>query len=286
MAKRKKNKIGHFFAFLIFLALGAASGYVGATYFLGSNNEDSPSSSNISEYPKDITNAKEFSKEIEQFGSFLNGNVYLYNSNGVTVDSVDNNIKLKLAYGYVSSNNLFIDEVINSYWYGAAYCENNFVVDKAEDGITNGLTCTLKVITKSNLLKGLNHYFKTDVVDYPSEFNPSNDIKCLLYEDDNYRCGKVDSTNISDGEIVNKFEVVKVTIDENNNIYYYDKGYLLDNRVGIEKNPNYEKAYLHSYDSGEYYYELKSSDNLTFKHTFKMGEDGEYYYYGSSVEEK
>ena len=31
-------------------------------------------------------------------------------------------------------------------------------------------------------------------------------------------------------------------------------------------------------DSKDYYFELKSADNYTFKHTFKLAEDGNYYY--------
>ena len=62
----------------------------------------------------------------------------------------------------------------------------------------------------------------------------------------------------------------------------YEKGYLIDNRSNVD-NPTdqYDNYYLHSFDSTNYYYELKSADNLTFKHTFKT-EDRQNYYYVST----
>ena len=93
---------------------------------------------------------------------------------------------------------------------------------------------------------------------------------------------KDDQLLLEDGEVVSKFEIVKVTIDDNNTITIYDKGYLLDNRSDVEIVGDYKNAYLHSYDASEHYYELKSSDNLTFKHVFN-NIDNKYYYVSSEL---
>ena len=45
----------------------------------------------------------------------------------------------------------------------------------------------------------------------------------------------------------------------------------------------FDKYYLHSSDSTEYYYELKNADNLTFKHTFVTKDRVNYYYVSSEL---
>ena len=86
------------------------------------------------------------------------------------------------------------------------------------------------------------------------------------------------------GELESKFDVIKVTKDSSGTIIVYEKGYLVDNRSNVnDPFDQYDNYYLHSSDSNEYYYELKSADNLIFKHTFKTDDKENYYYIGTEL---
>ena len=285
MAKRNKSSgFLKFLLFVIFLGLGVGGGYYLANKYLLEEEDSTPIATEIG--TKDITNNSEFSETIAELDNFLKNKVYLYNSKGANIDSLDNDVKLKIAFDNVLNNKYDKEDTIPRSWYGSIYCANNFLVDSIEneDGTsTNQDYCKVFYITKSNLESGLRVDFKNGSVDLVDEYRPKDNLLCLLQEDGSYMCGKVVSSATDGGEIINKFEIVKVTIDEDNTIVIYDKGYLVDKRVGIEVNTNYSNYYLHSYDAESHYYELKSSDNLTFKHIFKLDENNKYYYVSSEV---
>ena len=68
-------------------------------------------------------------------------------------------------------------------------------------------------------------------------------------------------------------DILKVELYDED-IVITEKGYLYDNRSNLTTpDKNY---YLHSSDSTEYYFELKSSENLYFIHTFVKNQDGSY----------
>ena len=286
MAKRKKNNIFlKFMLFLIFLVVGTFGGYLLAEKYLLNQEDDVPIATEIG--TKDITNNGEFSDIITELDNFLKNHVFLYCEKGANIDSVDNNIKLDIAYENVIKNKYYKEDTIPNNWYGSINCANNFLVDSItnEDGTsTNQDYCKVYIITKSNLESGLRLTFKTGSVDLVDEYRPNNNTLCLIQEDGSYLCGKVTGNTVEDtGSITSKFEIIKVTIDEDNTITIYDKGYLVDTRSNIDVNTSYSNYYLHSYDADSHYYELKSSDNLTFKHVFKLGDNNKYYYVNSEV---
>jgi hypothetical protein len=131
-------------------------------------------------------------------------------------------------------------------------------------------------------LKELNEkLFNDEILDTSVPFNVDLDKKCVIDLND-YVCGNVTNVYGYTGELESKFDILKVTKDSAGTVIIYEKGYLVDNRSNVD-NPTdqYDNYYLHSSDSKDYYYELKSADNLTFIHTFKT-DDGENYYYVST----
>ena len=283
MAKKKKSSaFSKFLLFLVFLAIGVGGGYYIAKTYLLNKDDDTPIATEIGD--KDITNNKEFSDTIDELYKFLQENVYLYNTNGMNPSSIDNNIKLNIAYKYVVDNKMYTEGTIER--ISTLNCEYNFLIDSVqnEDGTsTNQDYCKVNYISKDVLNKALDSIFKAGTVELINEYRPNNNTLCYVQDSGNYICGKVvGNEESSDGEVVSKFEIVKVTIDDNNTITIYDKGYLLDNRSDVEKVGDYKNAYLHSYDASEHYYELKSSDNLTFKHVFN-NIDNKYYYVSSEL---
>ena len=285
MAKRKKSHgFLKFLLFVIFLGLGIGGGYFIADKYLLDKEDDTPIATEVG--TKDITNNSEFSDTINNLYNFLKDRVYLYCAKGANIDSIDNDIKLDIAFDNAISNKYYKEDTIPNNWYGSMNCAHGFIVDSVsnEDGTsTNQNYCKVYYITKSNLESGLRLDFKIGNVDLVDEFRPNNELLCFLQEDGSYICGKNIGNQASDGGITSKFEIVKVTIDEDNTIIIYDKGYLVDTRPDIEVNTNYDNYYLHSYDADSHYYELKSSDNLTFKHIFKLDENNKYYYVSSEV---
>ena len=282
MAKRKKSGgFKKFLLFIIFLAIGCGGGYYIAKEYLLKEDSDIPIATELG--PKDITNSSEFGDTINSLYSFLQKNVYLYDSKGANSNSISNEIKLNLAFDYVINNKM---STIPNNWYGSINCDYNFLIDTVdnEDGTaTNMDYCKVYIITKDSLNNAIKNTFRDTSVDMIDDYSPKNGYSCHIQEDGTYMCGKVVNSNLSSGEIVSKFEIVKVTLDDDNTITIYDKGYLQDTRSNIVTNPNYSNYYLHSYDSTEYYYELKSKDNLTFKHVFVLDDNGKYYYVNSEV---
>ena len=286
VAKKKKSSLfSKLLLFLVFLAIGVGGGYYIANKYINNEEDTTPIATELG--TKDITDNKEFEDTINELYSFLKNNVYLYNSKGMKPSNIDNDIKLNLAYKYAISNKLYVEEQIPriNYW-NSIVCENNFLVDTVtneDGGVVNQTFCTVKYISKDNLNKAISSIFDNSTVQMKDEYRPAANTLCLIQEDGRYICGKVTAVeNFVTGDVTSKFEIVKVTLGEDNTITIYDKGYLLDQRSNVEIVGDYKNAYLHSYDAPEHYYELKSSDNLTFKHVFK-NDNNKYYYVSSEV---
>ena len=116
-----------------------------------------------------------------------------------------------------------------------------------------------------------NSDFNLDVEYYPVDNKKCTPIGEYIY------CGNVDSLTGVIGELKPRFTVNKVMMDDEH-IYIYDKGYLIDSRSTVPYVEGESNYYLHAADSSEHYHELKSADNLTFKHTYRLQNDGKYYY--------
>lgn len=284
-SKKNESRLLQFVVFIIFFAIGIGVGiYVGAKYL--SSKEDN---NNVVEDLEpvsdivDITNSDEYSSLVKSLHANINSYKDFYSANGLSVSNMTNDFKLYLTYNYVMKNNLSVPESTAYLWYGSTVCANDFLVDTNEDG-TYSTVCTLDRIKLEDMRVSYAKLFGDTGIDLSGSFNPNSNTKCLL-EGDTFLCGKVaDMVGIT-GNLTPKFTIVKATKDKDNNIYIYDKGYLVDTRSNvINPNDGFDNYYLHSSDSSLYYYELKNADNLTFKHKFVIDSDNNYHYQSTELE--
>ena len=280
--KKKGNKFKYFVIFILFIGIGIGAGIFGTQKYLEYTNEND--NKPVEEAgPTDITENEKYQETISSLLDILNNDPMFYSTKGVKTSSLDNKSRLVLIYNHILKNKLNTTETLQPYYYGATSCLNGvFNVD------TNGNTpstmvigCTVNKIKTSTFTEINNKLFNDDILDTSVEFSVDLNTKCVL-DSGSYVCGNVTNLAGYTGKLESNFEVIKATKEENGTILIYEKGYLQDKRSNVD-NPTdqYDNYYLHSSDSKEYYYELKSADNLTFKHTFKT-EDNENYYYVST----
>ncbi len=281
--EKKKNKVNpvvrNILVFIICLAVGFGIGYVIATKYILSDDENLPveETSNL----LDITEKDDYQELITSLLSILNKDSMFYTTKGITIATLDNTSKLTFLYEYILKNNQYTTDTLSSEYYGSPICLESFLTDESEDLYSYSTTCTVKKITKNAFVDADKKLFNDDILDTSVNFSPEDGISCVVSED-SYLCGNVNKISNVTGELLSVFEVVKATKDVDGTITIYEKGYLNDKRSNVvNSNSKYDNYYLHSSDSKEYYYELKNADNLTFKHVFKTN-DGENYYYVSS----
>lgn len=278
--KKKRSKFRYFIIFILFIGVGVGLGIFGTTKFLEyrENQENKPV---VDDGPVEITDDVKYQNKIAQLRGILNGNQIFYSTKGLDSKSLDNTTKLNLLYDYMVSNNLSTAEAIDVDYIGSSFCKNGIFLKDVNVDVAQSSKCTVNRIKISELKSLNNRLFNDDVIDTSVSFNIGIDKKCIV-DTDSYVCGNVTNVFGYIGKLESRFDVVKVTKDSDGTIAIFEKGYLKDNRSNVD-NPTdqYDNYYLHSSDSKEYYYELKSADNLTFKHIFKT-DDSENYYYVSS----
>lgn len=285
----KLNDDNRTFKYIIFMAvffvIGIAIGFTFTKRYLSDKDEKEPVDMQIADN-NDITENKEYSDLIESLHSIVKENIAFYNSNGIDISTMENNLKLEYVYNIIKENKLYEETNINALYWNSPTCEYDFLttVVTNEDGstYTTGV-CDLKRVSKSVLQDNYFKVFNNSVLDVNSEFYPDNKTKCIV-EEASYLCGEINSTDgVISGALTPKFTIQKVTKEEDM-IVISEKGYLEDTRNTIV-NPEdgIDHYYLHSSDSKDYYYELKSADNLTFEHYFKMDSTGNYYYIKTEV---
>ena len=281
--KVSNNNFKYVFCFCLFFILGGILGIILTTKYLELQDEDgnnivkTDGSSSI-----DITNDKDYSATIELLKGMLDDPLF-YNSNGLTSEGITNEAKLVYVYNYLINKQSFESVTktpVTLYW-NATYCDYDFQVETAGDILL--YECHLQKLTFENVNNAAKTLFGIDQLDNSNGFQVNDNTKCVI-EDGAYLCGKIAPVTGITGELTPKFEIQKVTKEEDGSIIIYEKGYLVDTRSNIV-NPNdgYDNYYLHSSDSTAYYYELKSADNLTFKHVFKIDDNRNYYYSYSEV---
>lgn len=278
MAKRKKKDAKGFILFVLFFAIGIAAGIYGTKYFLDRMAEEHKQGDPVIE-EVDITSKSEYQDLINKLYDSLKGNSEYYKSSGVSLDSMDNSFKYGLLYDELSSSKAS-SETLQTTYYGSNVCEHGFLADYAE-GYNVATTCTINKILFSDMEDMYKKLFNRDDLE-TVEFYPADTKKCVVVGE-YYYCGDVTALTGISGSLDTRFSIEKVVKDNKGNIYIYDKGYLIDNRSSVIKSEGIDNYYLHSADSKDYYYELKSADNYTFKHTFKMGDDSNYYYVQSEL---
>lgn len=282
--KKKGSKFKYFIVFVLFIGIGIALGRFGTQKYLDykASQDKTPV---VEDGPVDITDDSKYQDTINRLRGILDGNPMFYSTKGVSASTLDNTSRLNLLYAYIENNNLATTETLNIDFIGASTCNSGaFLLDKQVDATLPAPQICTVVRISSSLLKDLNReLFNDEILDTSVAFNVGLDRKCVV-STESYLCGSV--TNVSGyiGELESKFDVTKVTKDTTGTLVIYEKGYLIDNRSNVD-NPTdqYDNYYLHSSDSKEYYYELKSADNLTFKHTFKTEDNENYYYVGTEL---
>ena len=272
----KSNSIKYILIFIIFLVIGVGVGIFGASKYLNNKKDNTPEES-LPEI-KDITNDSVYQETINDLYSIVNTNSFFYNSKGVTMSSLTNDSKLTLLYNYMVSKNMYTKESLNK--IDNTMCENGFILDSTNANIP-ALVCTVYKIKKSDLVNVSGKIYNDKTIDTNNNFSPMNGRSCIS-SGDTYICGNTAAQSTGSLEI--KFDIQKVNLTPDGYIEIYDKGYLADRRAGVD-NPNdqYDNYYLHTSDSTNYYYELKSADNVTFKHTFKTDDNTNYYYVSTEV---
>lgn len=282
--KKKGSKFKYFIVFVLFIGIGVGLGIFGTQKYL-EYKESQDKTPVVEDGPVDITDNDKYLDAINYMRGIMDGNPMFYSTVGLSATILDNTSKLNLLYDYIENNNLATTETLNIDFIGASTCNAGvFVLDKNIDtSLTAPQVCTVSRISVS-LLKELSlEIFNDEILDTSVAFNVGVDKKCVV-STDSYLCGNI--TNISGytGELESKFDIVKVTKDNTGTFEIYEKGYLIDKRSNVD-NPTdqYDNYYLHSSDSKEYYYELKSADNLTFKHTFKTTDNEKYYYISTEL---
>ena len=278
--KKKGSKLKYFIIFILFIGVGVGLGIFGTTKFLEyKQNEENKTV--IDEGPVEITDDSKYQDTITQLRGLLNGNQIFYSTKGVVATSLDNTTRLNLLYDYMVVNNLTSVETVDVDYVGSSTCKSGtFLKDVTSDAVIV-TKCTINKVSIVELKKLNTKMFNDEILDTSVAFNVGTDKKCIV-DGDSYICGNITNVYGYTGKLESRFDIIKVTKEKDNTISIYEKGYLIDKRSNID-NPTdqYDNYYLHSSDSKEYYYELKSADNLTFKHIFKT-EDSESYYYVST----
>ncbi len=282
--KKDKRTFKYIIIFILFLALGIGIGIWGTTKFLDFKDKDKEETPEIQDDGLiDITEDEESLVLMKSLLGTLNNNPIFYSSKGISSSTIDNTSKLILVYNNVLSKNLGVTEELATEYYGSTTCLNGFITDVGENPLVSTNKCTVTRIKKSDLMDSNKKMFNDEILDMSVNFSPVDGVNCVI-DGDTYVCGNVNKTSTITGELVGVFSIVKATKDEEGTILIYEKGYLNDKRSNVD-NPNdqYDNYYLHSSDSKDYYYELKSADNLTFKHTFKTTDRQNYYYVSTEL---
>lgn len=280
--KKKQNKFKIFIIFLLFIGIGIAIGVFATKKYL--EDRDLNKTPVVDDGPLEITDDAKYQELIINLRNMLNADPMFYSTKGVVASSLDNTSRLTLLYNYILNNNLAKSEELAVDYFGASKC-GEFLMDNSFD-TTSSNKCTV-ISFSTSLIKELNEkIFNDDILDTSVSFSIGVDKKCLLEttETTDYICGNITNLYGYSGELESKFDVIKVTKDSSGTIIVYEKGYLVDNRSNVnDPFDQYDNYYLHSSDSNEYYYELKSADNLIFKHTFKTDDKENYYYIGTEL---
>jgi len=284
--KKTKKGVKYFLIFILFLAIGIFLGVFGALKYLENKDKEQIELKEeiVNNEPEDITDNEELQSTITTLHNIVNNNSIFYSTKGITAENISNNDKLIYIYSNLYQNKKGEASSLTQKEYGSSNCEYDFLLDNDTNlfGLDNKCTTTEYNI---DFFKEVNkNTFNSDTLDTTKEFAPENNIKCVS-SDNKYICGKVANTSGITGKLEPKFEITKVTRDDDFTITIYDKGYLVDKRSNVIANKEHDNYYLHSSDSKEYYYELKSADNLTFKHTFKTTDRKNYYYVSSELVE-
>lgn len=283
-SKKKGSKFKYVLIFLFFIVAGVALGIFGTMKFLEHKNSED-NTPVVEDGPIDITDNEKYSEQLDGLINYLNGEPLFYSTKGVKSETLDNTSRLILIYEYIVKNELSSSVVLQPYYYGASTCNNGIFVIDSNVNVPSTSTsgCTVNRLDKSLINETSLKLFNDQLVDTSVNFDVNSTLKCVL-DGESYICGNTQNTTGYSGELESNFEIIKATKDTDGTIVIYEKGYLHDKRSYVDNlTDQYDNYYLHSSDSKEYYYELKSADNLTFKHIFKTAGSENYYYVSTEL---
>jgi len=281
----KNKKVKYIISFILFFAIGGLLGAFGTYKSLALKDVDEEEVVEEVITEEEILKNPDYTELINNLYNYLGKDTLFYNSLGVDVNTMDNQDKLRIVYTYIINNNLYETESLSPIYYGALTCANNFNLDvivSADGAMSNGSSCTIYKMSQDLVIETYKKIFNSDSIDANVNFNPLSTKLCMVI-DGVYNCGNVNNTTGVTGKLESKFEMISV-IKKEKEIVIYDKGYLVDTRsTVVNPDDGHDNYYLHTSDSNMYYYELKSADNITFAHSYILGEDGNYRYNGTSV---
>ncbi len=276
--EKSNNVFKYIVLFILFLGIGVGLGIFGAKKYLDNKkSEDEPI---IQQGPEDITDVDEYKQLVNKLHGFVNQYSLFYSTKGLEASKMSNLDRLVIVYDYAKSNAKTVEDKLTAV-LGTKNCLDRFALDDPSANAWNTNYCTVNKVDIKLLQEYNKNLFNDDLINTNVEFINSEGKLCIIKET-SYVCGNRKDA-VDTGKLEVKFDIVKVTKDEGT-IVIYDKGYLLDNRTStIMLNDGHDKHYLHSADSNEFYYELKSADNLTFKHTFITTDRVNYYYVSTEL---
>lgn len=279
---KKMNILKNGLLIAVFLVVGLAIGIYGTNKYLEAKEKES-SNSNQDNWPIEITNKSEYAENIKDLYAIVSGNSKFYTTVGVSYEKMSSAEKMTYIYNNLIANNIGENVNLDVPYFGSAVCNYDFLINAPESQFAVSTICTVIKINGEEFKKVATKLFNDNNIELINEFSPIDGKKCVS-ENGYYLCGNVTNYNNITGSLESKFEILKVTLDKDDTINIYDKGYLVDKRSNVA-NPDdgYDNYYLHSSDSTQYYYELKSADNLTFVHKFKKNDSGKYYYVSTSL---
>lgn len=273
--KEKSNALRYILLFIVFFLIGAGIGYIGARSYLASRDKtEDKSNANNDANDTDILKDEKYSDTVDRLNKILSSSPLFYNTQGLSIDTIDEETKFTLTFEYLFKNDkATLSSLITN---AGNTCNSVYVANMNDDG-SFGSQCNIYYVSVDDI-----NQFVSDTLNSTvnlKEVEVANNYYCAL-EDNKYTCG-VSANNYYVGSLEPHFDTERMVLKDNGDIVVYNKGYLVDtrsNRVNGGSN-----NYLHSSDSLDYYYELKSSSNIEFKHTFKKNSNGSYYYYSSEV---
>lgn len=276
--EKSNNVFKYIVLFILFLGIGVGLGIFGAKKYLDNKkNEEEPV---IQQGPEDITDVDEYKQLVNKLHGFVNQYSLFYSTKGLEASKMNNIDRLVIVYDYAKSNAKTVEDKLTAV-LGTKNCMDRFALDDPSANAWNTNYCTVNKVDIKLLQEYNKNLFNDDLINTSVEFINSEGKLCIVKET-SYVCGSRKDA-VDAGKLEVKFDIIKVTKDEGT-IVIYDKGYLLDNRTStIMLNDGHDKHYLHSADSNEFYYELKSADNLTFKHTFVTTDRVNYYYVSTEL---
>ena len=181
---------------------------------------------------KNINSVNKDNPIIKELYTYL-GNDYLdycngmpfYNSTKITYDSLDDSLKMCLAYKHISSENIINDELNKNKKQDACNFTNDkqFSLDKDEK------ICTVETFSKKDLNNEYKKLFNKEIEEY-QDFNISGNKSCYFdTKESRFVCGNSVMQNLQLGWAPTTYRMINKVKEKGNRIYIYDTYLAINN---------------------------------------------------------